>query len=156
MTTMTFTAVGIPQPKGSARAFTYRRRPEKGGGIGARVDHDNPKTRQWERTVREAASRVIKPAAFICTGPVRLTVVFCLPRPQRLKHASSPHLTRPDCDKLVRALSDGMTGVCFEDDAQIVEIHAVKRYAASNECPCAIVRVVALDVEQQPLLQKGA
>jgi hypothetical protein len=34
----------------------------------------------------------------------------------------------PDLDKLVRGLNDALTGVVFEDDSQIDQIVAVKRY----------------------------
>jgi crossover junction endodeoxyribonuclease RusA len=151
---ISFTVIGVPQPKGSARAFTYQRRPEKGGGIGARVDHDNPRTRQWERDVAKAAQAVR--GQFFCKGPVRLTVVFDLARPQWLRDRMAPHLTRPDCDKLVRSIGDAIRGVFYADDAQVIEIHASKRYAGPGRPPCATVRVTALEVEQPSLLQKGA
>jgi len=35
----------------------------------------------------------------------------------------------PDIDKLLRAVSDALTGVGYMDDAQIVEVYASKIYA---------------------------
>jgi Holliday junction resolvase RusA-like endonuclease len=35
----------------------------------------------------------------------------------------------PDLDKLIRAVLDGLTGVAYKDDGQVVRITAVKIYA---------------------------
>jgi Holliday junction resolvase RusA-like endonuclease len=35
----------------------------------------------------------------------------------------------PDLDKLIRAVLDGLTGVAYKDDGQVVRISAVKIYA---------------------------
>ena len=37
----------------------------------------------------------------------------------------------PDLDKLIRAVLDGLTGVAYEDDGQVVQIEAQKLYGAS-------------------------
>jgi Holliday junction resolvase RusA-like endonuclease len=34
----------------------------------------------------------------------------------------------PDLDKLIRAVLDGLTGVAYKDDGQVVKITAVKIY----------------------------
>lgn len=40
---------------------------------------------------------------------------------------------KPDLDKLLRALNDGLTGVAFHDDSQVVNIAATKRRAEPGE-----------------------
>jgi Holliday junction resolvase RusA-like endonuclease len=35
---------------------------------------------------------------------------------------------RPDLDNIVKAITDGMNGVVYEDDSQIVSLHATKVY----------------------------
>lgn len=58
---------------------------------------------------------------------VRITVEFHLARPKSAKKRAYPTV-KPDADKLVRGVLDGLTGVCFEDDAQVVRIEATKVY----------------------------
>lgn len=42
----------------------------------------------------------------------------------------APHRppVRPDLDKLARAVGDALTGVCYRDDAQVVNLCAAKYY----------------------------
>lgn len=141
-------------PKGSARAYTYKRKPEKGGGLGARVEMDTKESRQWQKDVAKIAA--FRRRGFFCDGAVRLTIVFFMPRPKYLKDRMDPHVVRPDLDKLARCVLDALTDVCWRDDSQVTELHTIKRYASPRSEPCATIRVVALDVEQQSLLQKGA
>jgi Holliday junction resolvase RusA-like endonuclease len=96
---ITFRVIGIPQPQGSARAFTYHRKAEKGGGIGARVDSDNPNLKAWRRDVAKMAALVYRGEPL--RGPVRLVADFYLPAPKSMR-APRAHITRPDADKLLR------------------------------------------------------
>lgn len=122
-----FTVYGTPQPKGSARAFvamkkgqTYstKNRPR------AVVTSDNTSLKAWEGSVREAAQAVAGEVFF--TGAVRLRINFRFPRP---KSVTRPFMTtRPDCSKLVRGAEDALIGLVFQDDSQVVELVATKRY----------------------------
>ena len=52
---------------------------------------------------------------------------------------------RPDLDKLIRAVLDGITDVLIPDDAQVISITAGKEYAERDEPPglqIAVTRVV--------------
>jgi Holliday junction resolvase RusA-like endonuclease len=60
--------------------------------------------------------------------PVKITISFFMPRPKTVKRAYPS--VAPDLDKLVRAVLDGLTGVAYEDDGQVVQIHARKLYGA--------------------------
>jgi Holliday junction resolvase RusA-like endonuclease len=71
-------------------------------------------------------------------GPLTLRVQAYLQTP---KSASKKKLTQmicgfilptktPDLDNIVKAVLDGLNKVAFSDDAQIVNIYAIKRYAA--------------------------
>lgn len=42
-------------------------------------------------------------------------------------HASYPH--KPDCDNIAKAVLDALNGVAYEDDAQVVELAVIKKYA---------------------------
>ena len=140
--TLRFTVVGIPAPKGSSKAFAFRR---GDGSLGAAVTHDNKRTKPWQATVGVTAA-IAKTAAGIAaiwTGPVRLDLVFYMPKPQKPKHAQ--HITKPDLDKLIRAVKDGLTGVVWQDDSQVIEVHALKAYCARTSAPGAAVCVSALE-----------
>lgn len=76
----------------------------------------------------------------VVTGAVCLELVFVLPRPQRPK-ALEP-ISRPDWDKLARAVSDALTGILYVDDSQVVQASVVKRYAQPGEPPGVVVECV--------------
>jgi Holliday junction resolvase RusA-like endonuclease len=123
------TVPGLPQPQGSTRAFV------RGGR--AIVTSDNPKLSDWRHRLTLAityarAGRQTLPYA----GPVRLHLRFFLPRPKSLPKATCWPTTRPDLDKLTRAVNDALTdsGV-WKDDSQLVELTATKGYAQDTELP---------------------
>jgi Holliday junction resolvase RusA-like endonuclease len=51
--------------------------------------------------------------------------------PKRVIHSAK----KPDLDKLVRTVFDGMTGILFKDDSQIILLVAGKEYAANGTLP---------------------
>jgi crossover junction endodeoxyribonuclease RusA len=136
-----FSVWGVPAPKGSYRAYTYRRAAAKGGGLGARVDHDNQRTRAWQRDVARAAQLALREHAApvrVRGRPVLVSLHCYLPRPQKFarpRHAHAPHVTKPDLDKLQRAILDGLKGVAFVDDAQVDQIAATKQYVELGARP---------------------
>ena len=126
-----FTVIGVPQPQGSARAFIR--------GNHAIVTHDNPQTTNWRHTIATQAQSVARNELFL--GPVALRVTFRLPRPISLPKKVSHHVRKPDLDKLIRAIGDGLTGTVFVDDKQIVELHAAKVYTSGARPPSAHIVV---------------
>lgn len=133
-----FTAFGVPQPKGSARAFVPK------GWTRAVVTSANPKNKGWQQTVAEAAGRAMETSPWdLMQGPVMLTADFYLPRPKSLPKRVTAHIKKPDTDKLVRGLGDSLTHVVWADDSQVVEMHVRKHYAALNEPARVVVTVEA-------------
>ena len=61
---------------------------------------------------------------------VEITITFVLTKPKSVKR-NTPHI-RPDLDKLIRAVLDGLTGVAYEDDGQVTKLIAQKQYG-NNE-----------------------
>ncbi|MGH8876945.1 MAG: RusA family crossover junction endodeoxyribonuclease [Stackebrandtia sp.] len=57
-----------------------------------------------------------------------------------------------DIDNLAKTVLDGLNGVCWADDRQVVELRAVKRTATEPSTRVAIYRIeaVAFDVEGAP------
>jgi len=151
MTPLKFSVIAEPKPKGSFRAYTYTRKPEKGGGIGARVTNDNTGTKSWESRVQfEAFTAMRQAKAKHDGGGIAIDVQFYLPMPQylRKKHYDGPHLKKPDLDKLLRSTMDGLKGVVYEDDAQVIRVTGAKFYAGAAEQPRADVSIIPVDTRQ--------
>ncbi len=114
--TLTFVVPGDPLPKGSTRAFVIAGR--------ARTTSATKGLKEWENRVV-----LFLPAARpYFHGAVSLRVHFRLSRPKSVRRQE--HITKPDLDKLARAIGDALTGVCYRDDSQINEAHWRKDYAA--------------------------
>lgn len=137
---VTFTVLGTPIPQGSKTRTRWGMR------------EDNPKTRPWRDTVAYDA-RAAMGGEPPLVGPLWLDVTFWMPRPKShygsgrnanaLKATAPDHCTtKPDLDKLLRALGDAMTtaGV-WMDDSQAVVVEARKMYVDTvvTSPGCAVV-----------------
>jgi Holliday junction resolvase RusA-like endonuclease len=134
MAGLAFVVYGIPQPKGSAKAFLPK------GWTRPIVTSDNPKNKGWQQLVAESATRAIgncRPPFEQFAGPVTLAVTFYLPRPKSLKQKTAPHTTRPDADKLLRSVKDALSGVLWRDDSQVDTVTVRKLYAEPGAVPRA-------------------
>lgn len=150
MNAIRFTVYGVPQPKGSTRAFM---RPGMRFPV---VTSDNPKVKAWQKVIGLGATQArgagVKPA----TGPVWLELSFYLARPQRLARKATPaHVTRPDVDKLARAVLDAMKGICYLDDGQVGKVVMEKAYAEAGEQPRATITVRPIAVAHDTLLSQA-
>jgi Holliday junction resolvase RusA-like endonuclease len=80
------------------------------------------------------SQRIEKPNA------VLVTAVFYFDRPKKHFRANGTlrddapafHVARPDAEKLMRALLDAITGVCFHDDSQVAKQVIEKRYGIAR------------------------
>ncbi|MDN7476153.1 RusA family crossover junction endodeoxyribonuclease [Burkholderia multivorans] len=108
-------------------------------------------TERYENLVKiaaRAAMRDDEPYA----GPVRLIVDIGVPIPaswskkrQRAAAAGAIGATKkPDADNVVKALKDGMNGVVYGDDGQVVDLWVSKRYATTPG-----VRIEAIELNLQ-------
>ena len=139
---VTFRVSGLPTAKGNLRAFPIRRRD---GRLGVSMS-ESRRVADWVASVRAAA------AAAYGDQPPKSEAVICLfrfyfPRPKshyRGKKAAPDRLrpdapkymtTKPDIDKLARAVCDALKGVVFTDDAVIVGILALKLYCSYDQGP---------------------
>jgi Holliday junction resolvase RusA-like endonuclease len=52
---------------------------------------------------------------------------------------------RPDLDNLVKLLLDGMTGVVFTNDAQLVELRPTKKYGLNAKTIATVSQIAAYD-----------
>lgn len=98
----------------------------------------------WRSVVAWTAHEEYKPAPPLPAGTAAVLVVeFVMPRPKSLpkKQPTKPHTSRPDVDKLLRAIGDALTGVVWADDGQCVQSVGSKRYAEPGEGPGARIMV---------------
>ena len=122
-----FTVNGTPITQGSMSVFN------------GRIVHQ--KTKQltaWRTAIYAACGDVmVEPL----TGAVEVEATFTLQAPKSLRRAM-PYV-RPDIDKLARAVLDGLTGVAFGDDGQVVRLLCNKHYGE----PGVHIRIRALTDE---------
>jgi Holliday junction resolvase RusA-like endonuclease len=111
---------GVPAPKGSLRAFNNPKT-----GIPIVTEGRTKPSKTWQAAVQFTVGEQWGSDAPL-EGPVNVWLAFALPRPKSVKR---PHPSvKPDIDKLARAVLDGMTGIVFQDDAQVVYLSATKAY----------------------------
>ena len=118
---VTFFVAGEPQPKGSTRAFVVKGRPI--------ITSSNKNLKAWEQRIAHEAQAHI-PAGF-CDGESAYIVDCIFEFAEPKSHAKAYryyHRTRPDADKLLRAVLDALTDITWHDDAQVVTATCIKGY----------------------------
>lgn len=103
------TILGKPRPRFS-----------KKGGV-----FTHKKFKDYERAIarayRDAGGQLLR-------GPVEVSILTHRPlpksRPKRVE--KEPDMFKPDVDNVVKIVLDGLNGVAYEDDRQVVRIHAAK------------------------------
>lgn len=125
---------GRPAPQGSKRHVGGGRMVEMSKTVGP-----------WREAVR-AETRAAMNGSGPLAGPVEVIATFYMPRP-RAHYRTGRHAgllrddapgyqsVRPDVDKLLRAVLDGLTmGGLWADDAQVARVTAVKQYGSYPGC----------------------
>lgn len=130
---LSFTVRGIPVPQGSAKPFI--------AGGRARLATKSAPLMAWRTAIATAASTAMRDEPVI-GGPVEVRAVFRLVRPVSAPKRVVRPATRPDLDKLARALLDGITGVVVRDDALVVRLELAKEYADDRYPPGVSVEVL--------------
>ena len=137
MNSLTFVVYGLPAPQGSKK------------WVGRMVE-SSKNVAPWRQDVRFAALACLPPD-WNPSLPMALSVVFRFKRPQThigkkgLKPSAPQHCTSAragDIDKLQRSLLDGLTGVLYDDDRQVVSITAHKRYTVGDEPQGALITLM--------------
>ncbi len=140
---VTFTVAGLPQPKGSAKAFVPLKWAREAVAVGkaprAVITNDNPDAANWQQLIASQAQGAAEGVLFV--GPVIVAVIFRLPRPASAPRRVVHHLTKPDVDKLARCCLDALTGVVFADDKAVVDLRARKVFAPPGGLPGADITV---------------
>lgn len=106
--------------------------------------YDPQESKSWKETVK---SQVIdRGGATILDGALTMTLRFHLPRPKSLPKKVTHHTKKPDVDNLVKAIKDALRGICYNDDSQIVDLHAHKEY---HEQPGVTIQISKINGGQQ-------
>ena len=111
---------GYPVPKGSKRAFVTKNLQA------VIVDQRHKELRAWESAVKLVCNAQWEGPPL--EGPVQVELNFALLKPKSAPKNRLYPDKRPDLDKLVRAVLDGLKGVCYRDDGQVVELNATKEF----------------------------
>lgn len=77
----------------------------------------------------------------LADGPLAMRLGFALFRPKSAPKRVRFPATRPDLDNLAKAVKDALRGVCYRDDAQIVQLDLRKDY---DDNPGVLVAVWAM------------
>lgn len=123
---MTFRVYGEPVAKARPR-FTRQGR-----------TYTPKRTHDYESEVAMMAKAAMGSSEPLET-PVTVCVYATFPIPQSYSkkrteaclNGSERHIKRPDLDNCVKAITDGMNGIVYKDDSQIVNLHAKKVYGTT-------------------------
>ena len=111
-----FSVEGTPIQQGSMRHI----------GHGRMIHNKAVELAAWRADIASAAKLAgCKPIL----DPIAITMKFRVKRPKSVKREYPT--VAPDLDKYVRSVNDGLTGVAFADDSQVIQIIASKEYADS-------------------------
>jgi Holliday junction resolvase RusA-like endonuclease len=124
---VTFKVDGTPVPKGRAR---YARR---GNFIST---YTPEKTRTYETLIKDAAIEAMGSSEPLET-PVSLYLYIRVPIPksctkkrlEAIDNGSEKPTKKPDASNILKSVEDGMNGVVYHDDSQIINIHVTKVYS---------------------------
>lgn len=147
---LSFHVHGVPQPKGSWRAFYPR------GSRKANFVADNRKMVAWCATVSARAAAAMRDLPLF-TGAVSLRLLFIFPRPRSRRFASGrfgvPHAVKPDKDKLERAVCDALSGIVYRDDSQVAACEKVAVYTSADGGPTGVWITVSSSFGVDPLYE---
>lgn len=118
MPELDFWVAGTPRPKGNAKR-----------GWHGRIYAGDANSKNWQIVVAVHAVEAMRGRTIAARDvPVEVQLEFVFKQPKKPKYSDAVSARIADGDKLDRAVWDGMTGIVFEDDAQVVGWSGTKRY----------------------------
>jgi crossover junction endodeoxyribonuclease RusA len=136
-----FFVPGVPVPQGSKSV-------SRSGHL---YDVNAKQLKAWRKKIAEVIAE--SGLGESIDTPMSMSVTFCFERPKShfnksglTKNAPRKHTSKPDLDKLIRALGDGIAtdAQLLKDDSYIVSVNAEKRYCVGAEQPGAMVTLILL------------
>lgn len=131
------------------KGFAVRSKKKPGKWRAVITHNEGAELREWRERVRRMARQCgAEPDGIDC--PIGMDLMFSLPRPAshlRKDGTAKPNApfrptTKPDFDKLTRAIADALTGVCYDDDSRIVSSRIDKVWASRDGVGGQVVGVV--------------
>ena len=97
------------------------------------------KTRSYETLIKESAKQAMGSTEPLET-PVTLYLYIRVPTPksctkkrlEAIQNGSEKPIKKPDASNILKSAEDGMNGVVYKDDSQIVNIHVTKVYSSQS------------------------
>lgn len=106
------------------------------GGKFPVVTSDNKKMKPWRQEIAGCAIQWMQGGP--SEKPVTLRADFYFERPKSQKKAEYKS-TKPDIDKLGRAVLDALTGIVFRDDSQVIDCTLRKFYGTPARMDVQVV-----------------
>lgn len=135
---LSFFVRGIPVAKGSHNTFIRGRKDSPTCQLCGKprqqyvqvVDESGQRLEDWMMAIRVAAHEAQGPGWDLWAGAVSVSVKFYFARLKSHPKKNPPvwKLSKPDGDKLMRAVLDALTGVTYVDDNRVVALHCRKYY----------------------------
>ena len=110
---ISFSADGVPVPQGSMKVINGHVLHSQGSALAV-----------WRSTIALSARFA---GAKPLEGAMGIEITFRVRRPKTVKR-EYPSVA-PDLDKYIRSCLDALTGICYIDDSQVVDIKAKKVYS---------------------------
>ena len=104
------------------------------------VQHYSPaETKKYEKKIADTYKQLNDAPFFEKGTPIHVSIHFEMAIPQSLSKKKRYmmctgeilHTKRPDVDNMAKAVIDGLNGVAWGDDSQIVSLNLRKRYSVS-------------------------
>jgi Holliday junction resolvase RusA-like endonuclease len=100
--------------------------------------YDPAKSKDWKQFIALRANvEGVKP--YHAGVALKMNIIFCLARPASVPEKKRPYPTcKPDLDNFLKGALDGLKGIAWHDDSQVVEILVRKIY---SETPCVHIQI---------------
>lgn len=107
-----------------------------------RITSDNAKLKPWRQQITDTVFVESGGIPYSGNGKeaIALSLDFFFAKPPSAKKRTNVTV-RPDVDKLIRACLDAMTGIVYQDDAQVVDVTARKHYGLPERLEIEVVAV---------------
>lgn len=130
-----FFVEGEPVSQGSKNGFIR-------GNRVVMVESGGAKLAKWRKQVATIASQEAADAKMeLYDGACAVDLTFYMPKPKSKPKTQTLVSTKPDIDKLIRAVLDSLTGTIITNDSRVVDIVARKRY--SIEAPGVSIKLTS-------------
>ena len=114
---------------------------------------DNADLKPWRQNVGAMALLVMRENRLeLSADAIDLTIDFYFAKPKSASRLVIRKITKPDIDKLERAILDSLTGIVYRDDAQVTWVTKSKQFGLPER---AEIRVKTYPVKSEKVSENG-